>query len=63
MAGGKGWKTARQAEQDAKAAARRRQFREAKKGKGPAPGYREANAGCLLGLAVLPVALMRRWLA
>jgi hypothetical protein len=57
---GKGWKSAKQAEQEARQAARRDEFKNARKGNGPAPGYREANAGCLLALVLLPLALLRR---
>lgn len=63
MSGGRRVISAKQARQEAEQAARKKAFSDAKRGKGPAPAYRETQAsGCLLALVLVPLALLRQWL-
>lgn len=55
----KGVVSGKQAQQHARAKHRAHEFKQARKGKGSAPGYQETAAGCPLALVMLPILIIR----
>ena len=59
----KGVVSGREAQARAHQAARKQQFKQARKGRAAPPAYQAAHSGCLMALLLMPVLAVRRWLA